>query len=125
MDGQEHLELGRRGERLAEAHLKRAGLRTISRRFSTPAGELDLVMLEADTVVFVEVKTRRDRQLAEPQDAVNAGKRRRLLKAARWFLLQRRWTDKPCRFDIVAVVVPPGGEADIAHFPDAFVPEHW
>ena len=63
------IELGRVGERLAEQLLHKHGLKTVARRFTTPVGELDLVMRDGDTVVFVEVKTRRDRDLADPQDA--------------------------------------------------------
>ena len=118
-------ELGLRGERLAEAYLKKRGLKTLARRYSTPVGELDLVMREAETVVFVEVKTQRDRAFKDPQEQVTPAKRRKLLRAAQWFLNRKRWTDKPCRFDIVAVVLPEEGEPEIDHFPDAFVPRRW
>ena len=115
--------LGRRGERLAERFLKKQGLKTVARRYNTRAGEIDLVMRAGQTVVFVEVKTRADRVFADPQDAVNAEKRRRLLKAVRWFLRERGWEDEPCRFDVVAVTLPPAGKAEIEHFPEAFFPE--
>ena len=118
-------ELGLQGERLAEAFLKQRGLKTIARRFSTPVGELDLVMRQAETVVFVEVKTQSDRTFTDPQDRVNIPKQRKLLKAAKWFVTRKRWTDKPCRFDVVAVVLPQSGEPEIEHFPDAFVPQRW
>lgn len=115
-------QLGREGERLAERFLKQRGLKTIARHFSTPVGELDLIMRDGDTVVFAEVKTRRDRKYADPQDAVRADKQRRMTRAARWFIHRKRWDDKPCRFDIVAVTRSPDGEAEIEHFPDAFLP---
>jgi putative endonuclease len=118
-------ELGLRGERLAEAYLKKRGLKTLARRFSAPVGELDLVMRAAETVVFVEVKTQRDRTFKDPQTQVTPAKQRKLVKAARWFLNRKRWTDKPCRFDIVAVVLPEAGEPEIEHFPDAFMPQRW
>ena len=118
-------ELGLQGERLAETFLKKRGLKTLARRFSTPVGELDLVMRAAETVVFVEVKTQRDRTFKDPQEQVTTPKQRRLLKAAQWFLHRKRWDDKPCRFDIVAVVLPESGEPEIEHFPNAFTPERW
>ncbi|MFQ5807441.1 MAG: YraN family protein [Phycisphaerae bacterium] len=118
-------ELGLQGERLAEAFLRKRGLKTLARRFATPVGEIDLVMREAETVVFVEVKTLRDRTFKDPQDQVKLPKQRKLLKAAQWFLNRKRWTDKPCRFDVVAVVLPEQDEPEIEHFPDAFVPERW
>ena len=114
--------LGDEGERLAERFLERRGLKTIARRFTTPVGELDLVMRDGETVVFVEVKTRRDRDFADPQDAVNVPKQRRLTRAAQWFIHDRRWEHRPCRFDVVAVTLAAGADPQIEHFPDAFGP---
>jgi putative endonuclease len=116
-------QLGRRAEELAEKFLRRAGLKTVARRFSTPLGEIDLVMRQGDTVVFVEVKARRSADLADPQDAVGSDKQRRLLRTARLFLRQRGWEDRPCRFDVVGVVWPEKGSPSIEHLPDAFVPD--
>jgi putative endonuclease len=115
-------ELGREGERLAEHFLRRHGLKTVTRHFATPVGELDLVMRDGDTVAFVEVKTRRDRRHADPEDAVGRDKQRRLTRAARWFIHHRGWDGRPCRFDIVSVILPGTGEAEIEHFPGAFSP---
>ncbi len=114
--------MGATGEQLAEDFLRARGLRPVARQFATPVGELDLVMCDGPTVVFVEVKTRRDRRLADPQDAINTGKRQRMLRAARWFLHARGWEHRPCRCDVVAVILPPDGPPQIEHFPDAFAP---
>ncbi len=110
--------LGLAGERLAESHLVRLGMKCLARRFATPAGELDLVMLDGDTVVFVEVKTRADRALADPQDAVTPAKQRRLGRAARWFLARNRLERRPCRFDVVGVILGPAGPPQIEHTRD-------
>ena len=115
-------ELGARGEALAERFLKRRGLKTVTRRFSTPVGELDLIMRDGETVVFVEVKTRRDREYAEPEDAITATKLRRLMRAVQWFLHHKRWDEQPCRFDVVTVILPPEGEPEFEHFADVPVP---
>jgi putative endonuclease len=115
-------ERGRRGERLAERHLKKLGYRLQARRFGTPVGELDLVMTDGQTVVFVEVKTRADRRLADPEDAVTRAKQRRLARAVGWYLREKRLEDRPCRFDVVTVILPDEGAAEIEHMPDAFVP---
>lgn len=120
--GDETAQMGHEGERLAEEFLKKAGFKTLARRYAAPVGELDLVMREKDTVVFVEVKTRRDRRLAEPEDAVHAGKQRKLVKTARWFLNQRQLHAVPCRFDVVTVLLPLNGPPEIRHFPEAFLP---
>jgi putative endonuclease len=115
-------DLGQTGERLAEVFLRARGYRTLTRHFVTPVGELDLVMLDRDTVVFVEVKARRDRAFADPEDAVGSQKQRCLTRAAKWFLQQRGLGDRPCRFDVVTVIVAPPAVPEICHYPDAFPP---
>jgi len=119
------IQLGLEGEHLAERFLKKRGLKTLARRFRTPVGEIDLVMREGETIVFVEVKTQSDRAFTDPEARVTLPKQRKLLKAAKWFLTRKRWTDKPCRFDVIGVIIPPTGDPQIEHFPDAFVPERW
>jgi putative endonuclease len=116
-------ELGWQGERLAEDYLRRRGLKTVTRRYATPVGELDLVMRDGQTVVFVEVKTRRSRALADPQDAVRRPKQQKMARCAAWFLEHRRWAERPCRFDVVAIMLPAAGEPEIEHFPEAFLPD--
>lgn len=118
-------ELGRDGERVAERYLKKHGFKLLARRFNTPAGELDLVMGDGPTLVFVEVKTQRDRSFTDPELRVTPGKQRRLTRAARWFVAQKRWADRPCRFDVVSVILPRAGQREIRHFPDAFTPRRW
>jgi len=113
---------GRRGEELAEQMLRRRGMKTVARRYRTPYGEIDLIMRDGRTVVFVEVKTQSSDRLGSPHERVSTGQRRRMERAARTFLHMRRWTDRPCRFDVVSVVLPPGGPPHVQHFPDAFVP---
>lgn len=113
-------EYGRCGEELAEQHLKQRGFKPVARRFNTPVGELDLVMTDGPTVVFVEVKTRRDCRFADATDSINATKKRRLTRAAFWFLHQQRWEKRPCRFDVITIVGqdPPALE----HIVDFFIP---
>jgi putative endonuclease len=114
-------QFGEQGEALAERYLRKRGFRTVARRHLTPVGELDLIMTDANTVVFVEVKTRRDRRCADPEDAVGSVKQRRLTRAARWFLQQRRWEERPCRFDVVTVVLAPDA-SELQYYKDAFPP---
>lgn len=79
-------------------------------------------MRAGNEVVFVEVKTQRDSDFKEPHEQVDLTKQRKLVKAAQWFLRQRRLEDRPCRFDVVGIVLPSAGEPKISHFPDAFQP---
>ena len=112
-------QLGRQGEALAEKYLRDRGLKTLARRFATPAGELDLVMRDGDTVVFVEVKALRSDTLIEPHEHWRRPQQRRLAKAARWYLAQQGWQERPCRVDVVGVLLPPAGPPRIDHIPDA------
>lgn len=118
-------QLGLEGERLAERRLRQLGYRTLARRFSAAGAEIDLIMRDGDTVVFVEVKTQRDDDLLDPHERVNRTKQRRLSRAARAWLARTRREHLPCRFDIVAVVRPATGAPRVHHIPGALVPEHW
>jgi putative endonuclease len=110
--------LGDRGERLAGRHLRRSGMRTIVRNYRTPQGEVDLICRDGDTVVFVEVKTRRR---GEPAEAVTPEKQRRITLAALHFLKRHRLLEHSGRFDVVTVVWPDAGtEPVIEHIRDAF-----
>ena len=121
----ERAELGLRGEKLAERLLRSKGMAVVARRYSAPVGEIDLIMRDGETIVFVEVKTRRDDRMSDPEHAVNADKRRKLTRCARGFVNERKLHDWPFRFDIVSVILPAGGEPCVKHIPEAFMPQRW
>jgi putative endonuclease len=89
-------------EALAERHLTSAGLRPVERNYHCPAGEIDLVMRERDTLVFVEVRARRSGAFGSAAESIDARKRRRLLATAEHYLQSRRHRG-PVRFDVVAL----------------------
>ena len=94
-------------EAAALAHLQARGLRLISRNAAARDGEVDLVMLDAHArdghaVVFVEVRYRASSAFGGGAASVDAGKRRRLVRAAQAFLQRHpEHADAPCRFDVV------------------------
>jgi len=94
---------GDRGEALARAHLERAGLRTRARNWRCRHGEIDLVMTEGSAVVFVEVRMRSSDGFGGALASIDAGKRRRLVRAAAAWLQRHRLGDRPARFDVVGV----------------------
>jgi putative endonuclease len=95
---------GDAAESAACAHLESAGCRLLARNARFRVGEIDLVMREGDVVVFVEVRLRRDDRFGGALASVDAGKRRRLARAARaWLAANPSLADAPCRFDVVAV----------------------
>jgi len=90
-------------EQRALAHLQQAGLRLIARNFNTRFGEIDLVMRDSDSLVFVEVRHRRDRSFGGGAASVGAAKRECLQRAAQLFLQAHpSLAASPCRFDVVA-----------------------
>ena len=120
--------LGRRGEKLARKTLQRLGYKILAGNYRCPVGEADLIALDAgtrallgaETLVFVEVKTRRPDQLASPQSAVNADKQRRLRRIADYYVRTHPAADLVIRFDVIAVVLPETGEPEIQHLQGAF-----
>lgn len=114
--------LGAAGESLAEQALGRAGFRVLERRFRTREGEVDIVALDGDVVVFVEVKTRSAGAIAFPGEFVTPGKQRRLARAALAWLAGRGWLERRCRFDVVEVVFRGARCAQVRHLRDAFRP---
>ena len=113
--------LGERGEAVAEAYLRRAGLHILARNWRCPRGEIDLVARERDVLVFVEVKTRRTDD--RPEDAVDRRKRTRLRRAADAYLRRHpvgRDGVVGWRFDVVAVVLPEDGAPTVRHHVRAF-----
>jgi len=98
------------GERWAESYLKKLGLSLIARNWTCRLGEVDLIMREEKTVVFVEVKTRRLYKHSEynPFSALSVQKKRRVRRAAHHFLSTKRGLLKKTklheiRFDIVLI----------------------
>jgi putative endonuclease len=115
-------QLGKRGEAAAAKFLANLGYRIAARNYRCPVGEVDLIALDGNTVVFVEVKSRTSAEAADPEITVHREKRRRVTRAAKYFLSRKPALDPPCRFDVVAVVLPETGPAEVEHFIDAFSP---
>lgn len=95
---------GRAFEDQAMAFLQSHGLDLVERNFCCRCGEIDLVMLDSKTLVFVEVKYRRNSQHGEAVEQVTASKRRKLVNSALVFLsCKSQYSSYPCRFDVVAI----------------------
>lgn len=115
--------LGSRGEKAAARYLKRQGYRIVDRGCRLKVGEIDLVALDGETVVLVEVKTRRSNHRGMPSEAVDPVKQRRLTRAGLVYLKSRNLLEQRARFDVVAVIWPDGDRhAIIEHMQNAFEP---
>jgi putative endonuclease len=95
--------LGKTGEDLACRELQRRGYAIVARRYRRRGGELDIIARDGETVVFVEVKARRDRGFGQAAEAVCFVKRRRMAQLATDYVLRHHLTKSPCRFDVVSI----------------------
>jgi putative endonuclease len=112
---------GDAAEALARQHLEKHGLRLLAQNWRCRLGELDLVMLDADTVVFVEVRYRRYSAWGGAAESVDARKREKLSRAAQHFLQQEsRWAKYPCRFDVIAINADSQAPAQLDWIQNAF-----
>ena len=110
--------LGRRGEDIAHRILQRAGIVVVNRnyRMSSGAGEVDLIGWEGDTLVFVEVKTRRTAEYGAPDRAIGQAKHSSMIRTAREYARHAEVPWDQVRFDVVTVVLttPP----EVTHLRD-------
>ena len=97
--------LGKLGEDLAAAELERRGYAITARRYRTRCGEIDIVCDARGVLVFVEVKTRADAEFGTAAEAVTPRKQRRLTRMAYDYLTRELVVDRPCRFDVVTVML--------------------
>jgi putative endonuclease len=105
---------GRQGEELAADYLSRLGYRILERNYRSRFGEIDMIAQEGDTLVFVEVKSRRTLSYGEPEQAVDKAKQRRLSLLSLGYLAEKGLVGRPARFDVVAVRLgKEGGEVEL------------
>ena len=111
---------GQQGEDLAARALKRAGYAILDRNVDLGRYEIDIIAREGDTIAFVEVKTRRQDDIASPEENVTHTKRVHVARAARIYMSRMDDTETYYRFDVVSIVVPEKGKPRISIFRDAF-----
>jgi putative endonuclease len=90
-------------ERRAADHLQQLGYRIVARNWTCRGGELDLVCEHRGTMVFVEVRARKDARHGAAVETVSATKQRRLVHAAEQYLLAHALHERACRFDVIAI----------------------
>lgn len=113
--------LGLDGETLACGELERLGYAIVERRYRTRFGEIDIIAIDAGTVVFVEVKTKTSSDFGDPVEEVTPQKQRRLVSMGQAYAAFSCPPNTPCRFDVVAVDLS-GAEPRITLYKDAFRP---
>ena len=108
--------MGSRYEERAADYLEGLGYRILERNYRCRQGEIDLIARQGRYLVFIEVKYRADSHAGYGMESVDARKQRRIVRAAKWYLYEKRIDpEQPCRFDVLAFL---GDEATLIQ--DAF-----
>lgn len=110
-------------EALAARYLRRKGYAILYRNLRLDRYELDIVAQKGDTVVFVEVRSRRDDGISAPEETIRYTKRQHLRAAARRYMARYEDPEMNYRFDVIGILTPPDGEARINHIEYAFTME--
>lgn len=116
-----HNELGKRGELLAKDYLVENGYRILELNFRFGRDEIDIIAEHDAVIVFVEVKTRMNTKIEVPEQTVNRGKQKRIIRVAHHYLVEND-LDNEARFDIFGVTFNQTQE-NINHIENAFAPE--
>ncbi|MEO0091118.1 MAG: YraN family protein [candidate division WOR-3 bacterium] len=111
------LKLGKQGELLAEKYLRNLGFKILDKNYRCPLGEIDIIAQDKNTIVFVEVKTRRSDFLAEPFESIGRKKQMKLRDLAEYYLAQKGYEDYEIRFDVLSII---SSKQKIEHIRDAF-----
>jgi putative endonuclease len=118
---------GVRGETYAYWYLRRHGYVFVARNYMPrrAKGEIDLIGYDRETLAFVEVRTRstRDAHAALPELSITRDKQHVLVRTAKFFLMERRIGECPCRFDVLAIDNHPGRPPVVRLHKDAFSPQ--
>ena len=109
-----HNDTGKWGEDLAVAYLEKKGYTIVERDWKSGRRDIDIIALDDDVVVFVEVKTRRNRLFGDPEESVDYHKLQNLQQAISHYV-KFKHIRQEIRFDIISVVGTIGSEPDIQH----------
>lgn len=96
--------LGLTGETTAAKYLQKQGYKILKTNYSCKCGEIDLIAMQKDVLIFVEVKNRDTLAFGLPSEAVNFPKQRKIRKTAQYFLLEQKLHDVACRFDVIEII---------------------
>ncbi|ABA56881.1 Protein of unknown function UPF0102 [Nitrosococcus oceani ATCC 19707] len=115
-----HRDKGEQAEQLACHYLQARGLRLTQRNYHCRLGEIDLIMEDRESLVFIEVRYRRKGRFGDAIDSITPAKQARLIAAAQHYLQRTGGAqNKPCRFDVVGITSEKGAD-NIMWLRDAF-----
>lgn len=104
--------VGFKGEELASRYLISKGYKILQRNFSKRYGEIDIVAIDNNTLVFIEVKTRTSDDFGNPLEAITPWKLQSLIKTAQYYKLTHRNLPDPLRIDAIGIKLTSDGEVE-------------
>lgn len=112
--------VGNTGEQLAAKHLSHLGYQLLDQNFSTRYGEIDLIALDKDVIVFVEVKTRTSDTFGAPEDSITPTKLNKIINTGLLWLQDHPEAPEDWRIDVMAVLIDQNKDLlDLHHFINA------
>ena len=96
-------EKGLYGEELAARYLSNCGYRILEKNYLCKIGEIDIVAIENNELVFIEVRTKRKTEYGRAVETVNHTKQRKLRRVAEYYLMERKKENEFCRFDVLGI----------------------
>lgn len=103
---------GRYGEDLAIRYLRSRGYKILTTNFRSKFGEIDIIAIDHETLVFIEVKTRWSKKFGLPEEAVTPWKLKSIIKTGEYFKMLHPELPESLRIDVVAISLSPGGEVE-------------
>lgn len=113
-------ELGKTGEDLAVRELTSRGYAILDRRYRTRHGEIDIVCDDRGTIVFVEVRAKASADCGSASESITPHKMRKVTACAVEYLARHRVSNRPCRFDVVAIDYAESGQPCVTVYANAF-----
>lgn len=114
------LSLGDRGEMIAWDFLVKHGYQILEKNYRSKVGEADVIARKDGRLVFIEVKTRKSLRYGSPEEAVHKAKQKKIVLVAEWYRKEKKGTDLPVSFEVVAVDWSEGKDPKVKLIQDAF-----
>ncbi|MBQ9266993.1 MAG: YraN family protein [Clostridia bacterium] len=95
--------LGKQGEDAVSDFLLESGYEILERNYQCKIGEIDIIALDVDEIVFIEVKTRSQERFGSPADAVDGRKKRHIYRTAEYYVMMNELENRKIRFDVIEV----------------------
>lgn len=114
-------ELGAKGEEIAEKYLTSCRYKILEKNYRCGRlGEIDIIASDRETIVFVEVKTRKTSEFGTPEESVNFRKQEKIKKLAYYYINRKRIKDVDVRFDVISIFIDKENNPEIKLIKNAF-----